>query len=169
MARRVFHSFHYKRDVDRVAQVRNMGVIEGQPVLSSNDWEAVKRGGDPAIKRWIDEQMKGRSCVVVLIGSQTAGRKWVKYEIENGWNRGKGLVGVYIHNLKDLAGNQSYKGADPFAGFNLNGMCLSSIVRAYDPPYTTSTYVYAHIKENLEGWAEEAIQIRSTYTGYRVT
>lgn len=165
MARRVFHSFHYKRDVYRVAQVRNMGVIEGQPLLSSNDWEGVKRGGDSAIKRWIDEQMRGRSCVVVLIGSQTAGRKWVNYEIEKGWNRGKGLVGVYIHNLKDRLGNQSSKGANPFNGFNVSGTSLSSIVKAYDSSRSTSTYVYAYIKNNLEGWVEEAIRIRSNYKG----
>jgi hypothetical protein len=165
MARRVFHSFHYKPDVHRVAQVRNMGVIEGQPVLSSNEWEAVKKRGDSAIKKWIDERMRGRSCVVVLIGSQTAGRRWVDYEIESGWNRGKGLVGVYIHNLKDLSGYQSSKGANPFTGFDLNDTSLSSIVRAYDPPYSTSTYVYNHIKENLAGWVEEAIRIRSNYMG----
>jgi hypothetical protein len=165
MGRRVFHSFHYKRDVDRVAQVRNMGVVEGQRILSSNEWEAVKRRGDSAIKKWIDDQMVGKSCVVVLIGSQTAGRRWVEYEIEKGWNRGKGLVGVYIHNLKDLAGYKSSKGANPFNGFEINGRSLSSIVRAYDPPYSTSTYVYAYIKDNLEGWVEEAVQIQSNYKG----
>jgi hypothetical protein len=43
MARKVFHSFHFKRDSHRVSQVRNMGVIEGQPVLSSNEWEETSR------------------------------------------------------------------------------------------------------------------------------
>jgi hypothetical protein len=142
-----------------------MGVIEGQRLLSPNDWEAIKRGGDPAIRRWIDQQMTGRSCVVVLIGSQTAGRKWVNYEIENGWNRGKGVVGVYIHNLKDSSGQQSYKGANPFMTFNVNGRSLSSIVKAYDPPYVLSTAVYNHIKNNLDAWIEEAIRIRTNYRG----
>src|SRR6266496_137301 len=163
MARRVFHSFHYKPDVHRVAQVRNMGVIEGQQLLSSNAWEEVKKGGDSAIKNWIDDQMTGRSCVVVLIGSATAGRKWVNYEIKKGWDLRKGLVGVYIHNLKDLSGNQSSKGANPFDGFNVDGTSLSSIVKAHTPPSTTSTYVYDHIKGNLEGWVEEAIRDRSNY------
>ena len=45
MAKSVFHSFHFKRDSHRVSHVRNMGVIEGQPVLSSNEWEDVKKGG----------------------------------------------------------------------------------------------------------------------------
>jgi len=163
MARRVFHSFHYKPDVHRVAQVRNMGVIEGQQLLSSNAWEEVKKGGDSAIKNWIDDQMTGRSCVVVLIGSATAGRKWVNYEIKKGWDLRKGLVGVYIHNLKDLSGNQSSKGANPFDGFNVDGTSLSSIVKAHNPPSTTSTYVYDHIKGNLEEWVEEAIRDRSNY------
>jgi hypothetical protein len=37
---------------------------------------------------------------------------------------------------------------------------LSSIVKAYNPPYSTSTYVYDHIKEKLGDWVEEAISIR---------
>lgn len=160
MARKVFHSFHFKRDSQRVSQVRNMGVIEGQPVLSSNEWEDVKKGGDPAIKAWIDKQMSGKGCVVVLIGSQTAGRKWVKYEIEKGWNDKKGVVGVYIHNLKNLAGTQDSKGKNPFDDFTIGTKKLSSVVKAYDPPYSSSKNVYDHIKNNLESWVDEAITIR---------
>ncbi len=164
MATKVFHSFHFKRDSQRVSQVRNMGVIEGQPVLSSNGWEDVKKGGDPAIKAWIDKQMAGKGCVVVLIGSQTAVRKWVKYEIEKGWNDNKGVVGVYIHNLKNLAGDQDTKGRNPFEDFTLGNSStkLSSIVKAYDPPYASSKNVYDHIKNNLESWVDEAITIRKS-------
>lgn len=101
----------------------------------------------------------------MLIGSATAGRKWIKYEIETAWNDGKGLVGVYVHNLKDADSQQSSKGRNPFDDFTMNrdNARLSSIVKAYDSPYTTSTYVYDHIKDNLADWVEEAIQIRSNY------
>ena len=39
--RRVFFSFHYKADVARVAQVRNIGALEakGCQPASDNDWE----------------------------------------------------------------------------------------------------------------------------------
>src|SRR5471030_1563080 len=102
MARKVFYSFHYQPDCSRAAQVRNMGVVDGTVPASDNDWESVKKGGDAAIKKWIDGQLNGTSCAVVLIGANTAGRKWIKYEIESAWNAGKGVLGIYIHGLKDL-------------------------------------------------------------------
>lgn len=162
MARRVFYGFHYKPDNWRVSQVRNMGVIEGNRPCSDNDWETITQGGDDKIKRWIAEQMDGKSCIVVLIGSNTAGRKWINYEILKGWTDGKGVVGIYVHNLQDSNGNQSTKGSNPFAGIKYgdSGRMLSSIVKAYDPPFLTSKYVYDHIKTNLADWVEEAIGIR---------
>ena len=75
MARRCFYSFHYQPDNWRASQVRNMGVIEGNQPVGDNDWETVKRGGDRAVENWIADQMSGRSCTVVLIGAETAGRK----------------------------------------------------------------------------------------------
>jgi hypothetical protein len=56
---------------------------------------------------------------VVLIGENTADRIWIKYEIGAAWNTTKGLVGVYIHGLKDFEGNQSLKGRNPFADFTM--------------------------------------------------
>src|SRR5438552_3191062 len=113
MARRVFYSFHYDADSSRASQVRNIGLVEGNRPASDNDWESIKKGGDAAIKRWIDSQLDGRSCTIVLIGANTAGRKWINYEIETSWNTGKGLLGIYVHYLKDLAGKQSAKGSTP--------------------------------------------------------
>ncbi|MCZ0942664.1 MAG: TIR domain-containing protein [Gammaproteobacteria bacterium] len=161
--RRVFFSFHYAPDNWRAAQVRNMGVVEGNAPLSDNAWESVTRGGERVIRRWIDDQMHGRSCAVVLIGSKTAGRKWVEYEIEKAWTDGKGLLGIYIHNLEGSSGNQSEKGRNPFEKFLIGKRKFSTIVRAYDPPYKRSTNVYAHINENIADWIEEALQIRRGY------
>lgn len=164
MARKVFYSFYFKHDSQRVAKVKNMGVIEGQTILSSNEWEDVKAGGDAAIQAWIDEQMTGKSCVVVLIGEKTAGRPWVEYEIKKAWKDERGLVGIYIHNLTDLNGAQTPKGSNPFSRFTLDGKELDSIAKAYDPPYLTSSNVYNHIRENLPEWVEEAIDIRKGFS-----
>lgn len=162
MARRVFYSFHYNADHARASQVRNMGVVEGNRPATDNDWEEVKRGGDAAIKRWIDGQLEGKSCCVVLIGTDTAGRKWITYEISEAWNQGKAVLGIHIHNLKDLSGYQAAKGSTPFdyVTFTGSGQKLSSVVQCYDPPFADSKQVYRFINENLERWIEEAVLIR---------
>lgn len=169
--RQIFYSFHYENDVMRVSQIRNIGVIEGNTPVSDNDWEQVKKGGDDAIKRWIDNNMSGRSCVVVLVGEKTAYRKWIKYEIEKAWNDGKGVVGIYIHRIKCArsirSGGNGYcnKGSNPFDEFKLtfnNGGSkkLSQIVECYNPdPYDA----YNDIAVNLEQLVENAIAIRNDY------
>jgi len=162
MARRAFYSFHYEPDNWRASQVRNIGTVDGNRPATDNDWEKIKKGGDVAIKTWIDGQLAGKSVAVVLIGSQTAGRKWIKYEIENAWNSKKGVLGIYVHNLKDSAGLKSSKGRNPFEDFNIGGKKLSSIVQVYDPPFSNSTNVYKHISDNIAQWIETAIEIRTT-------
>ena len=82
MKRQVFFSFHYSNDNWRASQVRNMGRVSGESTFSDNEWEEVKLKSDAMIESWIDNQMAKRSCVVVLIGENTAGRKWINYEIK---------------------------------------------------------------------------------------
>ncbi|EKB3553820.1 TIR domain-containing protein [Vibrio cholerae] len=163
MARKAFYSFHYKNDNWRASTVRSMGSVEGNKPATDNDWEEVTKGGDKAIQDWIDSQMKGKSCLIVLVGEKTAGRKWIKYEIKKAWQDGKGVVGIQIHKLKDSKGNQSNEGGNPFDDFTLDGKKLSSIVKLKKPTQTTSQGVYNHIKENLADWLEEAIEIRNKY------
>lgn len=175
--RRVFFSFHHKADHWRASQVRNMGVIEGNTPVSDNDWETIKRGGDAAIERWIAEQLKGKSCTVVLIGAHTAGRKWIKHEIRESWSAGKGVVGIYVHNLRDKNRKCCSMGRNPFDEIVLkqDNVRLSSIVKAYDPFHLKAlartmlfgdpitTYIYKDIKDNIGQWVEEAIKIRADY------
>jgi len=163
MARKVFYSFYYKEDSVRAAKVRGIGVVEGNPPASDNDWEKVEKGGPNAIADWIDNQLVGRTCTVVLIGANTAGRKWISYEIRKSWNEGMGLVGIHIHNLTDFRDQQSSKGQNPFNGINVGAEWLSLIAKTYDPPGATSKEVYRRISENLSAWIEEAIAIRARY------
>ena len=163
MTRKAFYSFHFKLDNWRAAQVRNIGVIEGNKPASDNDWEDVKAGGDDAIQKWIDAQLKGTTVAIILIGENTAGRKWINYEIEKAWKEKKGVLGIHIHNLQNKDGEQSKKGSNPFSKFTVDSVSMSEIVKTYDPPYSTSTYVYDYIKENLEDWIEQSIEIRGKY------
>lgn len=155
--RQVFYSFHFDNDVMRVQQIRNMGALDGNEPVSANDWEKLQKT-DGGIKKWINDNMDYRSCVVVLVGEQTANRPWVKYEIEKAWNDGKGILGIYIHNLKCPRNGTCSKGPNPFDQYNFkDGRKLSSVVKCYNPD---SKDAYNDIKNNIETWIEEAISAR---------
>jgi MTH538 TIR-like domain (DUF1863) len=150
----VFYSFHFDKDVFRVQQVRNIGVIDDNQPVSPNDWEAIRRRGDAAIESWIEENMKYRRCVIVLIGSETASRKWVKHEIKKAWESRKGLFGLYIHNLKDPRTGTCFKGSNPFDQWTVAGQSMANLVTCYDP---RSYDAYGEIKASMETWVSAAI------------
>lgn len=165
MARKCFYSFHYVPDCTRAAQVRQMGSIEGNAPARDNGWEQVVGGGAAAIERWIDGQMYGRTCAIILVGQGTANRKWINHEIVKAWDRGMGVVGVRIHGLKNLQGETASAGANPFdfIGYSNTGRKLSSIVKCYDPSGFDSKAKYAWIADHLADAVEEAIEIRNRY------
>lgn len=157
--RQVFFSFEYNKDAWRASQVKEMGKVDGSSTFSSNGWEEVKEKSDTKIKEWIDSQMAKRTCLVVLIGATTSGRKWINYEIEKAYELNKGIVGIYIHKLKDSQGNQTSKGSNPFYNILIgkNKERLSKYVTCFESSYSTSTYVYDDIKNNIEQLIEDAI------------
>jgi hypothetical protein len=170
MARkRVFYSFYYKPDVVRASQVRQIGAIEGNKSATDNEWEKITTSGkdqaerDKAIKKWIADQMGNRTCTVVLVGQNTANRKWINYEIVKSWNDGMGVVGIHIHGLKNFEGEVSTKGANPFDYISYGNpkKKLSSIVKCYNPAGSNSRERYAWIAKHLSNAIEEAIKIRN--------
>jgi hypothetical protein len=163
MTRKVFYSFHFDNDAWRAAQVRNIGVVDGSEPLKGNRWEDVKAKSDIEIKKWINDNLKDKSCLVVLIGSETSERKWVRYEIETAWNLGKAVCGVYIHKLKDADKQESNEGNNPFDYFTIGNKILSEVVPIFKSSYSSSQYVYDDIAENIEDLVEKAISIREEY------
>lgn len=156
--RRVFFSFHYVHDNWRAAQIRNAGVVEGNKRVSDNQWESY--ADTASIKKWVDSQLAGASCTIVLIGSHTAESEWIHYEIKKSWDEGKGLLGIYVHKLKDQYGKQSPKGKNPFDNININGRILSNVVKSYNPPHDDSKDAYHYVKSKIAEWIEDAIRIR---------
>lgn len=156
--RQVFFSFEYNKDAWRAAEVRNMKKVSEDSTFSDNDWEEVKSKKESDIRKWIDSQMAMRSCIVVLIGKTTSTREWVKYEIEKAYELNKGIVGIYVHGLKDENGEQTTKGSNPFYTVYTNsGERLSRYVTCYDSPYVSSKAVYNDISDKIAGLIEEAI------------
>jgi len=120
MARRVFFSFKY-RDVSRAMVVRNSWVTQGKEAagfIDAADFEKIKRQGDQAIKNWIDNQLKGTSVTVVLVGEKTCSSRWVKYEIAKSIEIGNGLLGIDVSKIKDLQNNTSERCGRIPSGYN---------------------------------------------------
>src|SRR5260221_2732666 len=72
-------------DLVRASKVRNIGAIEGNVPAQDNDWETITNSGDAAIKKWIDNQLFGRSCTIVLIGARSEERR-VGKECRSRWS-----------------------------------------------------------------------------------
>ena len=158
--RKVFFSFYYQRDSWRVSQVRNSNIIKRKydknTFLDSSDWESVKKGGEQAIKNWINRQLKGTSVTIVLIGNETALRKFVNYEIEQSYEKGKGLLGIHISGIRNRFGQTDFRGNNPLDNWyvkkNNRKVFFSDIFKTYD-------WVYNDGRNNIDDWIEEAAQI----------
>ena len=147
IGRRVFFSFHYERDIWRANQVRNSWLTksdrEAVGFSVAAEWEEVKKKGDESIKHWLNKLLNSTSVTVVLIGNNTSERKFVQYEIKESLKRSNGLIGIYIHNLKDQNGKTDIKGSDPFVKLGYTG------IKTYD-------WVNNNGYENLGDWIEAA-------------
>lgn len=116
MARRVFFSFHYDRDIWRANVVRNSWVTQDRKAAGFFDaslWEEAKKQGQPAIQRMIDRGLENTSVTVVLIGAKTSTRSYVKYEINESIKRGNGLIGVRIEKIENRQGLTDSAGPNP--------------------------------------------------------
>ena len=157
MARKVYFSFHYDRDIRRVVQIRNSWVVraekETQPFLDKAEWESIMRSGRQTIEKWIENQIDGTSVTVVLIGSETYDREWVRHEIKRSYELTKGILGIYIHNVKDPQYGTDTKGKNPLDYWTVeqNGrkVPFSSLYKTYD-------WVNDDGYTNLAAWVEAA-------------
>ncbi|MDD9869249.1 MAG: TIR domain-containing protein [Gammaproteobacteria bacterium] len=158
--RKVFFSFDWD-DVWRTNQVRNSWVAKGNyktaGFVDAADIEQIKKATDSSIKNWIDKQLEGTSVTCVLIGSQTANSKWVKYEIVESIKKKNGLLGVYIHNVKDESRFTSIKGESPFRKPPIDFAPNTSGELAY-PCCSYYDWTNDDGYRNLGNWIEKAAQ-----------
>jgi len=130
MSRRTFFCFHYKRDVHRAHVVRNSWVTkpdrEDAGFFDSSVFESKQRTSDDALKRFLNEGLVGSSVTCVLIGNETAWRRWVRYELLRSFVEGKGLLGISIHSIARFNEGPDNQGPNPFAllGFEIRDQTL---------------------------------------------
>ena len=141
--RKVFFSFD-QDDVFRANVVRKSWVTKDKGkaagrFIDKADIEKLKRTSDEAIENWINQQLQGTSVTCVLIGTATYKSRWVKYEIKQSILKGNGLLGIYIHKIKDLNGLITTQGSNPLPG-----------------SYATYAWFYDDGYNNLGDWIEKA-------------
>jgi hypothetical protein len=156
MARKVFFSFHYSRDVRRIVQVRNSWVVRpsdtAQPFYDKAEFEEVKKrpGG---IESWIEEQLAGCSVTVVLFGKETYDRPWVRHEIKRSHELRKGILAIDIHNVKDPQLGPDTQGRNPLSYWSIK---RDGVDVSFDRIYRTYDWVGDNGYQNLPAWIEAA-------------
>ncbi len=126
MARRVYFAFHYQDVIDFRANVvrKHNALTDAQKAgyFDASIWEKVKKTGDIALKWMIDFELENTTATVVLIGSQTYERPWVRYEIVHSLARGNALLGVHINSVKGKDQLTKNAGPNPFdyLGLSIN-------------------------------------------------
>lgn len=123
MAKRVYFAFHYQDVIEfRANVVRKHNLIEGTEAAGYYDhsiWEAAKNTNPLALKRLINAELNQTSRTVVLIGSETWARRWVRYELMKSTERGNRLVGVHINSIKGKDGGVKSLGPNPLENLGL--------------------------------------------------
>ncbi|SDX73689.1 TIR domain-containing protein [Salimicrobium album] len=161
MVKRVFFSFHYSKDNSRAGVVRNSNITKDmKDYFDAAEWEKVKKQTPLAIKRWINSQLTNTSATIILIGAETSKRDWVKYEIEESLNRNKGILGINIHNIKNLDGYTSIKGANPLNKFNVR---TNSRIEKASNVFPVYDWKIHDGYQNLGRWIDEACAISYKY------
>lgn len=163
MVRRVFFSFHYANDIARVHHVRDTWLTRrgsaGPCFEDGSLWERIPTRDDDLLRQKIDIALRDTSVTVVLIGTETAHRKYVTYEIEQSLMRGHGLLGVHVHQIRDSYGRTAKKGPNPLDKLLIPGTFapLSTVFETYD-------WVNDDGPHNLGQWIEVAAHKRLPLT-----
>jgi hypothetical protein len=103
-------------------------------------------------KQWIDNQLYGSSVTVVLIGAETCQRKFVRYEVEKSFYDGKGVLGIFIHHMKNekgLTDNHGYVNLADIFSDPYKRQLFNYRFRTYD-------WILENGRFNIGEWIERA-------------
>ena len=99
------------------------GEREDAGFFDSSVFEAAERESEDALKRFLREGLKYTTVTCVLVGTETALRRWVRYEIFRSFIRGNGLFAVRIHTIAGFDKQPAAIGSNPFdnVAFTVDG------------------------------------------------
>ena len=144
MAKRVYFAFHYQDVIDfRANVVRKhnfLGGVEAAGYYDHSIWEEAKKTSPLALKRLINGELENSTVTVVLIGTSTWARRWVRYEVMKSIERGNKVLGVHINSIKGKDQLTKVDGPNPFA--NLGLQISADGTRATPTEWTDGKWVY---------------------------
>lgn len=135
MARTVFFSFHYQRDIMRVQVVKQHHVTKGNysaaGFFDGSLEEKAKKDGDEVVRKMINAGLAGCSVLCVLIGKETYTRRWVDYEIFKSIELGMGVLGIRIHQIPVPKQDADEAGPNPFnfLGYGIKSEKLCPMIK----------------------------------------
>ena len=148
--RKIFPSYDWD-DAWLVNQIINLPEILGHEAIGFAKGvpnEEIKED-DNKIRKWIEENIKKCSCLILFCGENMYESKWVKYEIKLARKLRKGRFIIYLKGLKRKDVTICEKGIDPYKYHNL---------------YSSSGYVIKKYNwdsdngiDNINDWIEDAI------------
>jgi MTH538 TIR-like domain (DUF1863) len=159
MARRVFYSFHYQRDVQRAQVVRQSWVTqpdrETAGFFDSSVFESKQRTSDDALKSFLNEGLKNSSVNCVLAGNQTAWRRWVRYELLRSFVDGRGIIGISVHSIANFQKQTDSAGTNPLE-------CLGFEIK-------NGTLYFKEYKNNQWVWASDVTSMPASKVVYKLS
>ena len=157
MARRVYFAFHFQKDIFRVNVVRKSSFLQEEVGFYDGSlWEEAEEKGVEALQKLIKDGLTGTTVTAFLLGEETSTRPWVRYELEQSYQRGNGLLAIHINGIKDTrTGTVGLKGANIFDVYSFPkdhlraGQSLSTFYKTYD-------WVANSGYQNFGAWVEAA-------------
>src|SRR5579859_5170838 len=75
---------------------------EGQkgPFIYKSLWLEAEAKGVQELKDLIEKSLIGTSISVLLVGSETSPRKWLKYEVVKSFTEGKAVLIIYLNRIR---------------------------------------------------------------------
>lgn len=156
---RLFLSYHFEADYWRVAQVRNSLLVGDdvpvQAVLESATWDELKKEGHSAVETFIENQLRAASVALILFGTETATREWVRYEVMRSHQLGLGVIAIDIHRIRDKDGRTAEPGPNPLALWQVE---VDGRQCAFSDIYPTYDWVEDNGPKNITQWIAAAAE-----------
>ncbi len=155
MARRVFFTFNYDRDLRRAEIVRDSWVGPDKQAIGFWDtsvWAEAHRRGEDIVKKMILQELTNTSVTVVLIGTETAKNPWVNLAIVQSYKQSHGLMAVHINKISDVKGEIETRGGNPFDYIYVNN--ADGSVSHFSQMYLTYDYMDQNGYLDMGKWIE---------------